>query len=107
MTSTLLAHGTIVQLSKSNASSKTTSGQWCVCILDKDLAAPWAEGTFQVFNQKAEAAAYLAVHDEWLLDTTDPTIPPPSPERMDGFVVSLARKKADLHHLTSNWCRPL
>ena len=103
MTSTLLAHGTIVQLSKSNASSKTTSGQWCVCILDKDSAAPWAEGTFQVFNQKAEAEAYLAVHDEWLLDTTDPMIPPPSPERMDGFVASLARKKADLHHLTSNW----
>ena len=102
MTSTLLAHGTIVQLSKSNASSKTTSGQWCVCILDQDSATPWMEGTFQVFNQKEEAEAYLAVHDEWLLDTSNST-PPPSPERMDGFVVSLSRKKADLHHLSANW----
>ena len=107
MTSTQLAHGTIVQLSKSNATSKTAQGQWCVCILDKDAAQPGLDGTFHVFIEKEHAEAYLEVHDEWLLDTTDPTIPPPSPERMDGFVVSLARKKADLHHLTSNWCRPL
>jgi len=59
MASTLLAHGTVVQLSKSNAASKTTAGQWAVCILDKDSALPSLEGTFVVFSEKDEADTYL------------------------------------------------
>lgn len=102
MASTLLAHGTIVQLSKSNATSKTAMGQWAVCILDKDSAQPGLEGTFHVFTRKEQAKDYLTAHDNWLLDITD-SVAAPLPDQMDGFVVSLTRKKADLHHLSSNW----
>ena len=102
MASTLLSHGTIVMLSKSNATSKTSMGQWAVCILDKDSAQPGLEGTFNVFIGKEQAEAYLAAHDEWLLDVTE-TVDLPAPDQMEGFVVSLTRKKADLHHLSSNW----
>ena len=103
MTSTQLAHGTIVQLSKSNATSKTAQGQWCVCILDKDAAQPGLDGTFHVFIEKEHAEAYLEVHDEWLLDTTSSSDSRPSPDEMQGFIVTLNRKKADLHHLSANW----
>ena len=103
MTSTQLAHGTIVQLSKSNATSKTAQGQWCVCILDKDAAQPGLDGTFHVFNEKEHAEAYLEVHEEWLLDTTSSSDSRPPPDEMQGFIVTLNRKKADLHHLSANW----
>jgi hypothetical protein len=104
MASTLLAHGTIVQLSKSNAASKTSAGQWAVCILDKDSAQPGLEGTFNVFSNKEEAEAYLAEHDDWLLNIDGPNpVAFPSPDQTDGFIASLTRKKADLHHLSSNW----
>ena len=103
MASTLLAHGTIVQLSKSNATSKTAHGQWCLCILDKDAAQPGLEGTFHVFIEKEQAEAYLDAHDEWLLDTTLSPDSPPRPDDMQGFIVTLNRKKADLHHLSANW----
>ena len=104
MASTLLAHGTVVQLSKSNAASKTTAGQWAVCILDKDSALPSLEGTFVVFSEKDEADIYLADYDDWLqhLDVANPSAAP-SPDTFGGFITSLARKKADLHHLSSNW----
>ena len=98
-----LAHGTIVQLSKSNAHAKTTVDQWAVYILDKDGAQPTLEGTFIVFNEKLEAEAFLAAHDAW---ADNPTVPPsaaPSAPSFDGFVVTLSRKKADLHHLSANW----
>jgi len=109
MASTFLAHGTIAQLSKSNAHAKTTVDQWAVCILDKDGAQPTLEGTFAVFNEKLEAEAFLAAHDAW---ADNPTVPPsaaPSAHTFNGFVVTLARKKADLHHLSANWtdwCTP-
>ena len=112
MASTLLSHGTIVMLSKSNATSKTTMGQWAVCILDnlnvfvgRDSG---LEGTFNVFVGKEEAEAYLAAHDEWV-NKLDVETAAPAPDQFDGFVISLARKKADLHHLSSNWlewCTP-
>lgn len=103
MAAMFLAHGTIVQLSKSNAHAKTTVDQWAVCILDKDGAQPLLEGTFVVFNEKLEAEAFLAAHDAW---ADNPTVPPsaaPSAPSFNGFVVTLSRKKADLHHLSANW----
>ena len=57
MTSTHLAHGTIVQLSKSNATSKTAQGQWCVCILDEDAAQPKDEDKAKGAGDRAEAGA--------------------------------------------------
>ena len=105
MASTLLAHGTIVMLSKSNATSKTTMGQWAVCILDNYNVFvgrdPGLEGTFHVFVGKEEAEAFLTAHDEWLAQADDTESP--AADQFDGFVVSLTRKKADLHHLSSNW----
>ena len=87
MASTLLSHGTIVMLSKSNATSKTTMGQWAVCILDvlnvfvgRDSG---LEGTFNVFVGKEEAEAYLAAHDEWIAQVDVETAAPalgPAPE---------------------------
>ena len=83
MASTLLAHGTIVQLSKSNAASKTSAGQWAVCILDKDSAQPGLEGTFNVFSNKeeAEASSSPTTTNGSRASTAPTQSPPPRPTR--------------------------